>query len=726
MRTSLKTNTLLAAIIAASTSLTAVANDKELDTVYVTSAAGFEQSLNQASASISVLTAEDLQTKQFRDLAEALSDIEGVDVRSGTGKTGGLDISIRGLPSDYTLILIDGRRQNVQGDVTPNGFGASLTSFMPPLSAIERIEVIRGPMSTLYGSDAVGGVVNIITKKVASEFGGSIRQEVGLPADTAWGTSQKTDIYVTAPIVDNKLGLTLRGNSYHREASDYIVAPGAANTGRNPAPAESRQYNLGTRLTYTPNSNHDIYIDFDRTLTWYDNEDGRLGNRDQNIIDNESGDLPGYKDYMRLNRNLYTLAHSGRFSQGVLDSSLQYTTTETLGRTVPGNYNNIGSPYAGYPSIITGDDRVLETSNTIFDTKYVTSFIENNTTTLGAQYWHADLKDGLIPKDLDQTMLAVFVENEWYITNYLALTLGGRYDDHDAFGSQFSPRAYLVFNPIDSFTVKGGINKGYRAPKLNQLADGISGVGGQGTNISIGNPNLKPETSTNIELAFLYNNNNGISGSVTFFQNKVEDRISSGGSCEDEWISSCTANSTASYSINVDEATTEGAEAAAKFALPANLELSMNYTYTDSEVVEGGQKNGKLGNIPKHVANTTLRWTTTDDLNFWLRGNYRGDARRFTGDYANLTGNDKLLNDKIGDIKSYILLDLGAGYKVNSQVTLNATISNLLDKDFSKYVTYEDDTSNTLWANEYFQGGRSVTGGVIPSRTFWLSANITF
>ncbi|MFY9178898.1 MAG: TonB-dependent receptor [Venatoribacter sp.] len=719
-------NLLLTAIIATGLPFTASANEQQLDTVRVTSAAGFEQNIADAPASISVLTAEDLQAKQFRDLAEALADVEGVDVRSGTGKTGGLDISIRGLPSDYTLILIDGRRQNIAGDVTPNGFGAALTSFMPPLSAIERIEVIRGPMSTLYGSDAVGGVVNIITKKVASEWTGNIRQETGLPESKAWGTQQKTDLYTTGPLVEGLLGFALRASTMHREASDWILAPGATQSGRNPAPAETRQYNMGARLSLTPNSNHELYFDIDRETTWYNNEDGRLGNRDQTIIDNQTGNLPGYKDHLGFNRNQLALVHTGRFSQGILDSSITYTTTETDGRTVPGKYADIGNPYVGYPSIIVGKDRKLETTNTVVDSKFVTSLIDQNTTTVGAQIWNAELEDSLIPSNLKQTMLAAFVENEWYITNSLALTLGGRYDHHDEFGGNFSPRAYLVFNALDELTVKGGINQGFRAPKLNQLADGISGISGQGTTINIGNPNLKPETSTNTELGVLFNNNSGISASVTLFHNVVKDRISSGGDCSVDWISSCNANSTATYSINIDEATTYGAEASAKIALPANLSLSASYTWTDSEVKKDGKKDGKLGNIPEHIASSTLNWAANEKLNLWLRGNYRGEARRFTGDYAKLTGNNKLINDTIGDIKEYVLFDLGAGYKATNHVSINATVTNLLDKDFAKFKTYTDTNSNTAYVGEYFQSSRSVTGGVIPSRTYWLSMNVSF
>src|SRR5690554_6486181 len=250
------------AISAATLTLTAQAQETaRLENIVVT-AAGYEQALREAPASISVVTREELERKSFTNVAEAIADVPGVDVRSGTGKTGGLNVSTRGMPSQYTLILIDGRRQNVSGDVTPNGFGETSTSFMPPLSAIERIEVIRGPMSTLYGSDAMGGVINIITRPVSDTWAGSVSVDSTFQEDCTAGNSQNLNLYTSGPLIDDTLGLQLRGRLFDRDASDRLIE-GA--TGRDPRPGEARIYSLGRRLTLTPDQTNALWLDMERS-----------------------------------------------------------------------------------------------------------------------------------------------------------------------------------------------------------------------------------------------------------------------------------------------------------------------------------------------------------------------------------------------------------------------------------------------------------------------------
>ncbi|MBS9404786.1 TonB-dependent receptor plug domain-containing protein [Halomonas sp. TRM85114] len=94
----------------------------------------------------------------------------------------------------HTLVLIDGRRRNAAGSVTPNGFGETSTRFFPPVSSIERIEVIRGPMSTLYGFDAMGGVINIITSRMGREWTGSVGVETTVNQDDDFGDSRAINL----------------------------------------------------------------------------------------------------------------------------------------------------------------------------------------------------------------------------------------------------------------------------------------------------------------------------------------------------------------------------------------------------------------------------------------------------------------------------------------------------------------------------------------------------
>ena len=136
----------------------------------VVTAAGFEQKITDAPASISIVTAADLEQKPYMTLIDAVRNLEGVDVGETSDKTGQRTNSLRGMGSDYTLVLINGRRQNNHGDIYPNSFGGNQFNHIPPLDTIERIEVIRGPASTLYGADALGGVVNIITRDTGDSW----------------------------------------------------------------------------------------------------------------------------------------------------------------------------------------------------------------------------------------------------------------------------------------------------------------------------------------------------------------------------------------------------------------------------------------------------------------------------------------------------------------------------------------------------------------------------
>ena len=218
---------------------TPTATTQPLATIVVT-AAGFEQKLVDAPASITVITQDDFKNKRINSVADALIDVEGVDISPTAGKTGGLNIRMRGMDAEYTLLLIDGRRQNSTGDITPNGFGESNNNFIPPLSAIERIEVIRGPMSTLYGSDAMGGVVNIITKKVADQWTGALTLDATvLPNSSDFGNQRAADLYVSGPLIADLLGAQLRARKTERDQSEvgYLDVAGKdieLNMGNNP------------------------------------------------------------------------------------------------------------------------------------------------------------------------------------------------------------------------------------------------------------------------------------------------------------------------------------------------------------------------------------------------------------------------------------------------------------------------------------------------------------
>src|SRR5690606_19459141 len=170
-----------------------------LEPVVVT-ASGVQQRVKDAPASMTVITREQIEKSGYTTAAEALSHVEGVAMVGGDPNN--KDIVIRGLPGEYTLVLVDGRRQNTR-ETMNRGTGGVQYAFMPPLAAIERIEVVRGPMSSLYGSEAMGGVVNIITKKVPEKWTAALDTSVTLQTDDDYGNSRETQFWIGGPIKDD-------------------------------------------------------------------------------------------------------------------------------------------------------------------------------------------------------------------------------------------------------------------------------------------------------------------------------------------------------------------------------------------------------------------------------------------------------------------------------------------------------------------------------------------
>lgn len=689
---------------------------QQLATIVV-SAAGYEQKLKDAPASITVITEKDLKDKRINSIADALVDIEGVDISPQAGKTGGLNIRIRGMDAEYSLVLIDGRRQNSTGDITPNGFGESNNSFIPPISAIERIEVIRGPASTLYGSDAMGGVVNIITKKVSNEWTGSSTIEATLlPNSSNFGNQRAVDSFITGPIIKDLLGLQLRTRTARRAQSnvgyldqnDNVVELGMGNN-----PTKSDIDTIGARLTLTPTKQHDLSLEYEKTDQWYDNSKGQLGTLGAN---------GGYDKAKEFNRNRIVLAHTWRNKIGTLDSSISNTQTETIGRLIPSRAQ------AGSNAI---NPRLLESKDTIFDTKLATQYFDAHNITLGGQWWDASIKDGLrVNKEVSFKQIGVFAEDTWALTPSLALTTGLRFDNHDTFGSFWTPRSYLVWNANDNWTLKGGYSEGYKAPRLERLTNGIYNVGGQGRTPLFGNPDLKPETSRNLEFGTYFNNQSNFDANITAFYSQVKDKIVTGptertcdakdaiikADCEKymasigtPWLMQSGDTSSRTWSvrrpINAQKADIYGIETGLNWEFVPTWKLGLNYTWTETEIQDKALGNPPLNDTPKHIVNASMKWQADDKIQLWARGEYRSERARYTSSYNNLTATEKGVYDALGDFKAYALMHVGSNFNVNEKLDIGVGLYNVFDKNFIDYQKV-----GSLYYNQYSntQEGRRV------------------
>ncbi|MER2176430.1 MAG: TonB-dependent receptor plug domain-containing protein, partial [Stenotrophomonas maltophilia] len=190
----------------------AVPQASELDPVVVTATAT-DRLASDAPASISVITREQIHARAVLDLSDALRGTTGVTLAGvGFGRRG---IRIRGMDPEYTLVLLDGQRVNAASDAIAH---ADFDLGWMPASAIERIEVVRGPMSSLYGSEALGGVVNVISRRATDEWQGNLVYNGGVVGGNRGGNTTQAGLYAGGALLPGRLGLSVFAEHRQKDA----------------------------------------------------------------------------------------------------------------------------------------------------------------------------------------------------------------------------------------------------------------------------------------------------------------------------------------------------------------------------------------------------------------------------------------------------------------------------------------------------------------------------
>lgn len=596
----------------------------------VITATARQQTIRNAPASISVITREDLERTPYREVTDALLEIPGVAVTPGEGNS--RDISLRGMAPKYTLILVDGRRLSSRESRT-NGGSISEGGLLPPFEAIERIEVVRGPMSSLYGSDAMGGVVNIITRRIGDVWQGNVRVNGTLQLDDDFGNFGDANFYVSGPLTDG-LGLQVQG-AVNRREEDRII-------GGTP---ERRDDTISAKLGFDLTPDH-------RFLA----EGGYFR---QKVIATAgqtfkatAEEPAGTESTQTQNRYVGSLSHSGDWGLATSESYVQYEDAENV-------------------------ETEKRIKNTVGQSIWVVP-LPSNMLSLGSYFRHEDLTDltgnrlaGSTRTGASRTAWALFAEDELQLFDGFALTGGIRMDDDEQYGTNWTPRAYAVWNATDAITVKGGYSKGFRAPDLRQtLADW--GQSSRGGNI-YGNPNLEAETSRTYEVALLYTAD-GFQAGITAYDTRFNDKITrltcveAGAWCIDEPLSSLGRPPT-TY-INVDKARIRGIELTVSLPITEALRLDATGTLTDSEQLTGANAGSALNDTPKQQASTSLNWRPTSRFDSYIRAIYRGEEAVTE---AQISGESLVA-------PAYTTVDVGVAYQVTPSLKLHGGIQNLFDE----------------------------------------------
>ncbi len=597
--------------------------ETEIEEIIVT-ATRVETSAEEVASSVTVITSEEIEKKQKKTVLEALRDVPGLDVVQTGGPGTPTSVFIRGANSEHTLVLIDGVEMN-----DPISPGRSYNFAHLTTDNIDRIEIVRGPQSTLYGSDAIGGVINIITKKgrgkpkfFLSGEGGSFRtfrETAGVSGGNDWA-----DYSVSASRLDTD-GISAanekRGN---REKDGYENTSVSGRFGL--VPSENSEIGFNVR-----------YIDSETDI---DNSGGA------------GGDDPNNKaDYKQL-----FLKTEGKLI--LFDDLWEQKFGVSFSRHNRDSKNGKDSDHPDDLSRGSFDGRVLkfhwQHNFYVHDTNTITAGFETEEEK-GKSRWYSESSYGpYASKFAEKTARtnSFFAQDKIALWDSFFSTFGVRVDNHDRFGT----RATYRFAPVYIFKatgtrLKGTYGTGFKAPSLYQLFS------------QYGIENLSPEKSTGWDIGIeqeLWKKKASLS--LTWFQNSFKNLIE--------------FDSAALKYMNIAKAKTKGVELFASLNPTDSFSFSTNYTYTETENKAVG---GPLMRRPKNKFGMDMNYRFLEKGNINLGFIYVGkkENKDFTAYPATKVKLD-----------SYKLVNVAASYDITGNIRIFGRIDNLFDEDYEEVLGY--------------------------------------
>lgn len=683
----------------------------KLEKIVLTAEEQVKQSLGA-----SIITEEDLEKLPVvNDISEYVRRMPGVNLtgNSATGQRGNnRQIDIRGMGPENTLILVDGKPVTSRNSVRYGWRGERDTrgdSNWVPADAIESIEVLRGPAAARYGSGAMGGVVNIKTKKVTNEVHGSVELYTNQPEDSKEGATNRVGFNLSGPIVKDVLSYRLYGN-YNQTDSDAADINPEVNGTRAAAREGVENQDISGRLAWQMTDAQSLTLDL--ATSRQGNE--YTGDTQNSNYDASNTDATDAKTQLlnsllgtetnTMYRDSFALTHDGKWAWGDTKLVAQYDRTKN---------KRLAEALAGGPegSINSDTNRVtsnLETLRFNAETNIPLELYVPQVLTLGAEWVEDEFTDqasttqgdGSYAEQLtsgdrskmDSRIASAYVENNMRITDTTDLVLGLRFDDHDKSGSNWSPSLNLTQKLGDYFTLKGGVAKAYKTPNLYQNAEGyLLATNGNGCPIGLsrcvlqGNDDLKPETSVNKEVGIQFEKDI-VNASLTWFRNDYKNKITSG----DEVTQQVTIGST-TYNVlqwtNIPEALIQGGEGSISLDF-GDINWTNNVTYMMDS------KNKSTGNplsiVPNYTINSILNYDITDamDVNFVYTQYGRQRPRQYAESNTDVSG---LVTESV---KSYGIAGINMGYKFTHQISGRLGVSNLFDeqklRDKSVNQTYNE------------------------------------